>query len=74
MDEAAAREVLGELLALNQRYFLRVIERQTVLTEVVLDGFDIQDGTVVRQTDGSVPMFMGAPVPNMVDAMPERMS
>lgn len=73
VDEAAAREVLAELLALKQRYFLRIIERQTVLTEVVLGGFDIEDGTVVRQTDGSVPIFMGAPVPNMVDAMPEQL-
>lgn len=70
----AAREVLEELLAIGQPYYLRVIERNEVLTEVAVGGFDIEDGTVVRKPDGSVPEFMGKPVPNMVEAMPEKLA
>jgi hypothetical protein len=70
----AARSVLEELGGYEQDYFLRVIERQSVMTEVALAGADIENGTVVRKPDGRCPTFMGKPVPGCMVAMPERIS
>jgi hypothetical protein len=67
----AAMEVLQELQGYEQDYFLRVIERQVVLTEQVVGGFHIEDGTVVKKPDGSVPTWGHEPVAECQEAMPE---
>lgn len=69
----AAQAVLAELLQYPQEYFLRVIERQTILTEVAIAGYDIENGTVVRETDGSKPIFMGEEVEGCIDGMPSHL-
>lgn len=67
----AGESVLRELMDRPQSNFLRVIERQTVITEQAIAGFDIEDGTIVRKTDGTYPAFGLKLVDGCVDAMPE---
>lgn len=72
-SKEAALEVLAELLAIPQEYYLRIVETQMVVTEVALGGFDIENGTVVRKPDGTYPNFMSKPIEGCVDAMPQMM-
>jgi hypothetical protein len=74
VSREAALEVLEELGGYEQDYFLRVIERETVMVEVALGGADIEDGTVVKKPNGSVPMWGKEPVPNCQEAMPGRIA
>lgn len=70
VSREAAEEVLAELLALEQRYYLRVVERQYVMTECHIGGYWIDDGAVVPKPDGSKPVFMGEEVEGCVVERP----
>ena len=74
VSREAALEVLEELNGWEQDFFLRVIERESVMVEVALGGADIEDGTVVCKPDGSRPTFMGKLVPGCADNMPGRIA
>ena len=71
VSEEAAHEVLSELLAIGQRYWLRIIKREAVIVDSQLGGYSIPNGTIVKKPDGSVPVFMGKPVEGCKDDLPE---
>jgi hypothetical protein len=68
----AAVAVLQELLAYEQKYWLRVIERSVYVDEWFVAGFDITNGTVIKNTKGEAPRFMGKPVACCVEDLPKR--
>ena len=65
------KSVLKELLKFKQNHWLRIIEHQTIITEQVVAGYDICDGTVVPTTAGTKPIFMGKAVPGCQKKVPK---
>lgn len=71
-DLADVENWLQELQKANPDIRLRVVHKQEVTTvsRSLIEGYEIEDGTVVREMDGSKPTFMGKEVEGCVDSMP----
>lgn len=70
VSHEAAMEVLAELLERGQKHHLRVVQIETVTVQEVLGGAMIDNGTVVVSPTGERPVFMGKPVPRLVEETP----